>query len=123
MNMRERFEDAYPPRLNGGFCKERNWYERKDDGRWYPDIERNHQWNIWQKAWQACELSLQQQNAELKEQSSRLAAEAVRQAQQNADLCVKNAELLNVIKWANNHGGLGYSIHGEFEKAIANESK
>ena len=65
MNMRERFEDAYPPRLNGGFCKERNWYERKDDGRWYPDIERNHQWNIWQKAWQACELSLQQQNAEL----------------------------------------------------------
>lgn len=65
MNMRERFEDAYPPRLNGGFCKERNWYERKDDGRWYPDIERNHQWNIWQKAWQAGELSLQQQNAEL----------------------------------------------------------
>lgn len=65
MNMRERFEDAYPPRLNGGFCKDRNWYERKDDGRWYPDIERNHQWNIWQKAWQACELSLQQQNAEL----------------------------------------------------------
>ena len=63
--MRERFEDAYPPRLNGGFCKERNWYERKDDGRWYPDIERNHQWNIWQKAWQAGELSLQQQNAEL----------------------------------------------------------
>ena len=68
-------------------------------------------------------IDLKQQNAELKEQSSRLAAEAVRQAQQNADLCVKNAELLNVIKWANNHGGLGYSIHGEFEKAIAKESK
>ena len=66
---------------------------------------------------------LKQQNAELKEQSLRLAAEAVRQAQQNADLCVKNAELLTVIKWANNHGGLGYSIHGEFEKAIAKESK
>ena len=66
---------------------------------------------------------LKQQNAELKEQSSRLAAEAVRQAQQNADLCVKNAELLNVIKWANNHGGLGYSIHGEFEKAIAKAGK
>lgn len=66
---------------------------------------------------------LQQQNAELKEQSSRLANESVRQAQQNADLCVKNAELLNIIKWANNHGGLGYSIHGEFEKAIAKESK
>ena len=65
----------------------------------------------------------EQQNAELKEQSSRLANESVRQAQQNADLCVKNAELLNVIKWANNHGGLGYSIHGEFEKAIAKESK
>ena len=64
-------------------------------------------------------IAVKQQNAELKEQSSRLAAEAVRQAQQNADLCVKNAELLNVIKWANNHGGLGYSIHGEFEKAIA----
>ena len=35
----------------------------------------------------------EQQNAELKEQSSRLANESVRQAQQNADLCVKNAEL------------------------------
>ena len=65
----------------------------------------------------------EQQNTEMKEQSSRLAAEAVRQAQQNADLCVKNAELLNVIKWANNHGGLGYSIHGEFEKAIAKAGK
>lgn len=39
-------------------------------------------------------VEAQQQRDELKEQSSRLAAEAVRQAQQNADLCVKNAELL-----------------------------
>ena len=28
-------------------------------------------------------------------------------------------DLLTIIKWANNHGGLGYSIHAEFEKAIA----
>jgi hypothetical protein len=28
-------------------------------------------------------------------------------------------ELLTVIKWANNHGGLGYAIHGAFNEAIA----
>ena len=58
-------------------------------------------WNDWQRD-RECLIAnmeaIEQQNAELKEQSSRLAAEAVRQAQQNADLCVKNAELLDVVQ-------------------------
>lgn len=34
-------------------------------------------------------------------------------------LAAQNAELIETMKWIHNHGGLGYSIHGALEKAIA----
>lgn len=39
--------------------------------------------------------------------------------QERDHLAAQNAELIETMKWIHNHGGLGYSIHGALEKAIA----
>ena len=40
-------------------------------------------------------------------------------SKQNAALSARVAELVVLMNWINNHGGLGYAIHGALQEAIA----